>query len=49
MTILGKVMATVATAPWDIHGVILLRRLVLLINAARQLDLTLSVGCQKEY
>jgi len=42
-------MATVATVLWDTHGLILLRRLVLLINTARQLDLTVYVCCQKEY
>jgi hypothetical protein len=36
-------MATVATVLWDTHGVILLQRLVLLSNTARQLDLTVSV------
>ena len=48
-TILGRVMATVATVLWDTQGVIWLRRLVLLIYTARQLDLTVSVCCQKEY
>jgi len=33
----------VATVLWDTHGVILLQRLVLLSNTARQLDLTVSV------
>ena len=47
-TILGKLMVTLATVLWDMHGVILLRRLVLFINTVRQLDLTLSVCCQKE-
>jgi hypothetical protein len=48
-TIQGKVMTTVVSVLWDAHGVILLRRLVLLINTARQLDLTVSVCCQKEF
>lgn len=42
-------MVTVATVLWDTQGVILLLGLMLLINAARQLDLTMSVCCQKEY